>query len=113
MYKSTAIFLIALLFANPTLATFELEDPAAEFAKDTPEANAEMLASMSCHDFLLQGAGKSDKYDKALVRVYRYYQESQPGGESPPTEAGLKAFCIDHPKNSLKDAADAQINERL
>lgn len=113
MNKFALLVVFALLFSNTAFATFELEDPAAEFAKNTPEANAKALGQISCHEFLLQGSKESGDYDKALERVYRYNRDSDPGGETPPTEAGLKDYCVEHPKNSLRDAVDAQADERL
>ncbi|MEJ2400071.1 MAG: hypothetical protein P8Y52_01650 [Xanthomonadales bacterium] len=100
MLHRTLLTILALSVAPPALATFEIKDPAAEIrAEEQALANP---GERSCFDLLVDSMERPQVYRAAVDWV----SESL-GGVQPriATEAALRAFCIDHPKHSVAEAA--------
>jgi len=92
----------ALALAAPALATFEIRDPAAELQAE--EQALENPGERSCFDLLVDSMERPQVYRAVL----RWVNETVGGGRSSiETEAALRAFCIDHPKSSVAEAAVA------
>lgn len=105
MLKQAVLMMLFLLLAMPVFATFEIEDPAAEFLKKKPEDKA--MGAKTCVDFLLDGVKNPQEYQAALAWVHKFYSD---GG---PAEKSLRDHCVDNPKQSLEQAAQALGYERL
>jgi len=104
MSKPATALLLTALFTASAAATFELEDPAAEFQKKRQAEAKNALGKVFCVDFLRHGADESDEYLLELRWVnLRVARDS----DAPPIEPDLRAFCIDHPKHNLDQAAVA------
>lgn len=101
--------MLLLLPATAALATFELKDPAAEMAADTPEANAAALEQIPCSEFLLAGASGERQSGAILDRMRRYHFDEGREAVDLPSGAEVKAYCIEHPKASLKAVADGLV----
>ena len=106
MPRIAGLSLLFVLAAGTAAASFELEDPASEILADTPEANAEKLQQTACFDFLLAGAKDKRGYKDIVARLQRYHFDSEKETIDLPSEDALKTYCVDHPKASLKAAAD-------
>ena len=105
MLKQAILMMLFLLLAMPAFATFEIEDPAAEFLEKKPEDKA--MGAKACVDFLLDGAKNPQEYQAALAWVHKAFSD---GG---PAEEILRDHCVDNPKQSLGAAAEALGHERL
>lgn len=94
--------ILVLLLSAPVLATFELRDPAAEIY-DQEQAVA-AISERPCFDFLVDSVEDPEAYQAALDRV-----AAAVGGEQSAAvlEGALKTFCIDYPKATLGQAAQA------
>jgi hypothetical protein len=104
MSKYSLMVLLAFAVAGPAAATFEIRDPAAEIYEEQGKSVADWLAGKSCVDFLREGADDSKDYWQMVNAV------QDAGGEehtAVATESALKAWCIDHPKRNLLEAAVA------
>jgi len=92
--------IIVITLAGPAVATFELEDPAADiFAEKRAMANP---GERSCFDLLVDSLERPQVY-RAAVDWVNDAVGADPSAIA--TEAALKTFCIDHPKKSVAEAA--------
>ena len=101
----SAIVTLSLLCSVPSLATFEIRDPAAEMYAEQPAT--EGPGARTCFDFLLDSAKHPDVYQDTLDWARGAVG---PGADDRPSgslEAVLRKLCIDNPKLTLQQAATA------
>ena len=104
MSKYCLIALFFLFVAAPASARFELRDPAAEMYEEQDKNAADRLAEKSCVQFLRDGADESKDYWYLVNTVQKAGGDEHSAAA---TESALKAWCIDHPKRNLLEAASA------
>mgnify|MGYP001815185648 CR=1 FL=1 len=102
MFVRSLCSIIVFTLAGPAVATFELEDPAADiFAETQAMANP---GERSCFELLVDSVERPGIYREAVNWVSDAVGSDQ---SAVATEAALRKFCIDHPKRSIAEAVMA------
>ena len=104
MFKNIVTTSALLLLAGQALASFEIKDPAAEFYEQQSDDADGPTGKTLCVDFLRDGADEAESYGAKLAWMQRSFDGVPSGAE---LEPALRSLCIDHPKHSLKQAAEA------
>lgn len=104
MFRNIATTVAFLLLAGQAFATFEIKDPAAEIYQQQADDADGPTGKTLCIDFLRDAADETDDYGAKLAWMLRSFDGVPEWVE---LEPALRSYCIDHPKSSLKQAAEA------